>query len=64
MGDAEGAEETYLEDLYIMPENGWALLGLSQALQAQGRTDEAAEARRRFETAFARADVEITSSRL
>src|SRR5690606_23408136 len=34
-GDAAGAERTYREDLAIMPENGWALLGLAQALEAQ-----------------------------
>jgi tetratricopeptide (TPR) repeat protein len=36
-GDAAGAEQTYREDLAIMPENGWALVGLEQALRAQGR---------------------------
>jgi hypothetical protein len=29
------AEQVYRDDLKRLPENGWALLGLSQALAAQ-----------------------------
>jgi len=63
-GDAAGAEATYRQDLAIMRDNGWALLGLSQALQAQGRSAEAQAARARFDAAWQHADVQITSSRL
>lgn len=63
-GDAKGAERTYLADLAIMPENGWALLGLAQALEAQQRSAEAQQARARFDTAWQHADVEISASRI
>ena len=63
-GDAAGAEATYREDLGIMRENGWALLGLAQALQAQGHGAEADQVRARFEAAWQHADTTITSSRL
>jgi len=63
-GNAEAAEQTYREDLAIMPENGWALLGLAQALDAQGRDAEAATVRERFDVAWQHADTQITSSRI
>jgi tetratricopeptide (TPR) repeat protein len=63
-GDAEGAEQTYREDLAIMPENGWALVGLEQALRAQGRTADADDAQQRFQAAWQHADMEITASRI
>jgi hypothetical protein len=47
-----------------MPENGWALIGLEQALRAQGRTKEADETQKRFQAAWANADIQITSSRI
>lgn len=46
------AERAFREDLDRFPENGWSLLGLARSLEAQGRVDEAAEARGRFERAF------------
>lgn len=58
------AEVVYWEDLKRLPHNGWALLGVTQALEAQGKTEEAAAARERFEKAWERADVEISSSRI
>ena len=54
----------YLADLELMPENGWALLGLAQALEAQGNAEGAADASARFEAAWAHADVEIGASRI
>lgn len=63
-GQAVAAEATYQADLAIMPENGWALAGLEQALRAQGKTAEADAAGQRFARAWAHADIEITSSRL
>ncbi len=53
----------YREDLRHYPENGWSLYGLAQALRAQGRKQEAAAVDARFRKAWARADVELTSSR-
>ncbi len=63
-GDAVAAERTYRQDLAIMPENGWALLGLEQALRAQGEMEAAEDVRNRFEIAWQHADVEIASSRI
>jgi tetratricopeptide (TPR) repeat protein len=61
-GRGEEAEAVYRADLARYPENGWALRGLAQALEAQGRRAEAAEARARLKQAWARADVEVQSS--
>jgi tetratricopeptide (TPR) repeat protein len=58
------AEEVYRADLARFRENGWSLFGLWQSLQAQGRMDEARLAQARFEKAWARADVTLTSSRI
>ena len=63
-GHAAEAEVTYRADLAIMPENGWALIGLEQALRAQGRDAEAEATRRRFDTAWTHADVTISASRI
>ena len=56
------AEAVYRQDLKNWPENAWSLLGLAKSLGGQGKTAEADQARRRFEKAWARADMEITSS--
>ena len=61
-GDAAGAERVYREDLERWPRNGWSLLGLSQALEAQGDTNAAMAARREFEEVWAAADMVIGSS--
>ena len=57
------AEAVYTESLKIYRRDGLALLGLSQALTAQGKTDKAADAKRRFYAAWARADVTPATSR-
>ncbi len=56
------AEQVYRADLRKWPHNGWSLYGLSRALEAQGREDEADEAEKQFDRAWARADVAIKSS--
>jgi tetratricopeptide (TPR) repeat protein len=58
------AEKCYREDLVRFPANGWSLLGLAASLDAQGRTDEAEAAREEFRTAWGKADIEITTSRI
>ena len=63
-GDLTGAEQTYREDLRLMPENGWALKGLANALQAQGKTREAAGVQKRFDKAWQHAEVKIKGSRI
>lgn len=57
------AERVYREDLKRFPRNGWSLMGLSEALRAQERNDEAERVSAEFRRAWAAADVEIASSR-
>jgi tetratricopeptide (TPR) repeat protein len=57
------AEAVYRESLKTYRDDGWALFGLAQALDVQGKTADAAEARRQFERAWQFADVRLTSSR-
>ncbi|TVQ59866.1 MAG: hypothetical protein EA379_09670 [Phycisphaerales bacterium] len=61
-GRAEEAEGVYREDLARYPENGWALLGLSQALDAAGSTADADAVRERLSEAWRRADVTPVAS--
>ena len=51
------AEKVYLRDLEVFPANGWALLGLRDALRGQGRTEEAAMTDQAFRRAWESADV-------
>jgi tetratricopeptide (TPR) repeat protein len=57
------AEAVYWQDLRLNPANAYSLFGLKLALEAQGRTDEAAAIARRFDAAWQAADVELVSSR-
>jgi tetratricopeptide (TPR) repeat protein len=61
-GRAHEAETVYWDDLRRNRENGWSLFGLSQALAAQGKKDEAAALDARFGKAWAKADVKIQAS--
>jgi tetratricopeptide (TPR) repeat protein len=63
-GRAREAETVYWEDLRRNRENGWALLGIIKALEAQGKTEQAAMMKERFQKAWSRADVKLTSSRM
>jgi tetratricopeptide (TPR) repeat protein len=63
-GRPQDAEQAYRADLVRFRENGWSLFGLAQSLAAQGRDDEARQVRARFDRAWARADVTLTSSRI
>lgn len=60
--DYAGAEATYKRDLEIMVNNGWALRGLQQALEAQGKEVDAKQVQTRFEKAWRHADTELSSS--
>jgi hypothetical protein len=64
VGKPMEAEAVYREDLTRFRENGWSLFGLRESLRAQHRGDEAADVQRRFERAWNRADVTLTSSRI
>jgi len=61
-GKAREAEAIYREDLRRHPKNGWALVGLAQALRAQKKDAEAEQIDREFATAWSRADVKLTKS--
>ncbi|MEM7050372.1 MAG: hypothetical protein AAF604_11970 [Acidobacteriota bacterium] len=58
------AEAVYRRDLKDYPRNGWSLFGLMQSLEQQGKAEDAAATRQRFERAWDLADIELTSSRL
>ena len=58
------AEAVYREDLKKNPGNGWALHGLATALAAQGKKDEAAATRTRFEEAWSQADIKLSRTAL
>jgi tetratricopeptide (TPR) repeat protein len=63
-GRAAEAEAVYRKDLEWNQQNAWTTFGLSQALEAQGKTQEAIIVERQFQSFFRNADVEITRSRL
>lgn len=56
------AEKVYREDLKKYKENGWALIGLYQALLKQGKKTEARLVKMRYEKAWQYADVPLTNS--
>jgi tetratricopeptide (TPR) repeat protein len=62
-GRAAEAEVVYWDDLRQHPGNGWSLYGLEQSLEAQGKSEQAAQAEERFKKAWARADVTLSASR-
>ncbi len=61
-GRAQQAEAVYRADLQRHPHNGWALYGLAQSLEAQGKTAQASAARRDFSEAWKHADVSLSAS--
>jgi hypothetical protein len=62
-GHPSEAEVIYWTDLQRNPENSYALFGLEQSLRAQEKDEEADAIAARFAQAWARADVELTTSR-
>ncbi|MFT6822806.1 MAG: tetratricopeptide (TPR) repeat protein, partial [Pseudohongiellaceae bacterium] len=63
-GRAAEAEAVYRKDLIWNQQNGWTTFGLVQALEAQGKTQEAIVVERQFQSYFRNSDVDITRSRL
>ncbi|MEZ2442997.1 hypothetical protein AB6805_14840 [Chitinophaga sp. RCC_12] len=61
-GQYRQAETVYREDLGIWRKNGWALIGLYNALVLQKKNKEAKEILAAFESAWQYADVKINSS--
>ena len=60
-GRAADAERIYREELEDHPRNGWSLLGLRQALVAQGKPTSEVDSE--FDASWARADTWIRTSR-
>jgi predicted Zn-dependent protease len=58
-GRPEEAEAVFWEDLKKNTESGWSLRGLVQALDAQGKKEEAALAEARLQKAWKNADVPL-----
>lgn len=61
-GNAADAEEVYRKDLTVYRRNGWAMFGLIQALDAQGK--DSSEVQGRFDAVWSQADVTLSASRL
>ncbi len=57
------AETVYWEDLRRNRDSGWSLYGLLKALQAQNKTEDAAQIEVRFKKAWEQADIVLTASR-
>jgi hypothetical protein len=62
-GQPEEAEAVYRQSLTYYRGDGWALFGLAQALEAQGKSEEAAAVRKQFAAVWSRADIKLKSSR-
>ena len=56
------AEQVYRDDLAHLPENGWSLFGLSEALRYEHKNDEAAALDARFKKIWVKADLPLHSS--
>lgn len=56
------AEQVYREDLKRLPNNGWSLFGLADALEKQGKQREVDELREKFASVWRNADLRIGSS--
>jgi tetratricopeptide (TPR) repeat protein len=61
-GEYATAEKIYREDLKNFKENGWALIGLHNALVRQGKKAEAKAVKERFDVAWQHADMPLASS--
>ncbi|MDF2188475.1 hypothetical protein [Paraflavitalea sp. CAU 1676] len=61
-GKAKEAEQVYRQDLLTWKKNGWALIGLYNALAAQQNNREAAKAKAAFDESWKWADVKISAS--
>jgi len=61
-GRPKEAEAVYRADLKQHPTNGWALAGLSAALDAEKKSGAAAKAESQMESAWKNADIKLVSS--
>ncbi|WOD44074.1 tetratricopeptide repeat protein [Hwangdonia lutea] len=58
----EAAEKIYKEDLAVLRQNGWSLIGLYNAYVAQGKKSQAKTIKKEFNKAWKDADINITNS--
>lgn len=58
----EEAEKIYKEDLDVLRQNGWSLMGLHNSLKAQGKMEEADAIKLEFDKAWEHSDIEIETS--
>lgn len=58
-GRSQVAEQAFREDLERFPANGWSLYGLAQALEGQGRDEEAEAVMEDFRQAWRTADTDV-----
>lgn len=63
-GKPAEAEAVYRESLHHYRRDGWALMGLAKALQAQGKAADLQGAEAEFGEAWRRSDTQIATSRL
>lgn len=56
------AEKVYREDLRILRQNGWSLMGLHNSLKAQGKMEEAQVIKDEFDKAWEHSDISIETS--
>ena len=62
LGKYKEAESVYREDLKRLRQNGWSLYGLSEALDSQGKAQEAQATREEFKTVWQYSDIAIERS--
>lgn len=58
-GDSIAAEAVFRRDLELYPRNGWAMFGLMQSLEAQGKNTS--DIKTKFDFAWRHADIPLTS---
>ena len=61
-GKISAAENVYRRDLQDYPRNGWSLFGLSLALEAQGKIEEAEEVNKKFRLIWQLSDIKLEAS--
>ena len=63
LGRNKDAEAAFRGDMKKFPDNGWSLSGLQASLEQQGRANEAAAVKARFDEVWRRADTPLTAAR-
>ncbi len=58
----EEAEKIYREDLEVLRQNGWSLMGLHNSLKAQGKLEETKTIKEEFDKAWEHSDIDIKTS--